>query len=206
MTEDVVIARETSSMTTETDPRPFYDRALDWANSKVLGVDPTALDGPTPCSEYDVRALLGHLVATVDRARAIGEGGDPAAMPTVVTGVPDDGWADALTAATDKMSAVWADGALLDEPVPVPWGTVPGRAAIWGYANEALVHGWDLAIATGQDGEADPDLAEAVLAGVLPKIPADRRGGPVPFSDVVKPAPDAGPTERLANWSGHRRP
>ncbi len=192
-------------MTNEIDPRPFYERALSWADGVVLGVDPAALEGPTPCSEYDVRALLGHLVATVDRARVIGEGGDPRTMPVVVA-VPDDGWADALTAAVDKMAAVWADGALLDEPVPVPWGMVPGRAAIWGYANEALVHGWDLAVATGQDAEADPDLAAAVLAGVLPKLPADRRGGPVPFSDVVESAPDAGPTERLANWSGHRRP
>jgi uncharacterized protein (TIGR03086 family) len=193
-------------MTNGTDPRPFYDRALSWAHGVVLGVDRMALDGPTPCSEYDVRSLLGHLVATVDRARVIGEGGDPRTMATVVTGVPDDGWADALTAAVDKMTSVWADGALLDRSVTVPWGTVPGRAAMWGYVNEALVHGWDLAVATGQNAEADPDVAEAALAGAQAKIPAERRGGPIPFADVVESAPDAGPTERLANWSGHRRP
>lgn len=192
-------------MTNEIDPRPYYEKALSWANGLVLGVHPAVLDGPTPCSEYDVRALLGHLVATVDRARTIGEGGDPRLMPTVVADVPDDGWADALAAATDKMTEVWADGALLDRPVTVPWGTVPGRAAMWGYVNEALVHGWDLAVATGQNAEADPELAEAALAGAQAKIPADRRGGPIPFADVVQPAPDAGPTERLANWSGHRR-
>ena len=61
-------------MTNEIDPRPFYERALTWAGSLVVDVDPALLDGPTPCSEYDVRALLGHLVATVDRARVIGEG------------------------------------------------------------------------------------------------------------------------------------
>jgi uncharacterized protein (TIGR03086 family) len=193
-------------MTNEIDPRPYYQRALHWANGVVLGVGPAVLDGPTPCSEYDVRTLLGHLVATVDRARGIGEGGDPRAMPSVVADVPDDGWGEALAVASDKMSAVWADGALLDRPVTVPWGTVPGRAAMWGYVNEALVHGWDLAVATGQDAEADPDLAEAALAGAQAKIPPDRRGGPIPFADVVESAPDAGPTERLANWSGHRRP
>jgi uncharacterized protein (TIGR03086 family) len=192
-------------MTNETDPRPYYERALRWANGVVLGVDPATLDGPTPCPDYDVRTLLGHLAATVDRARVIGEGGDPRTMPTVVSGVPDDGWADALAAAVEKMSAVWADDALLESPVTVPWGTVPGRAALWGYVNEALVHGWDLAVATGQDAEADPDLAEATFAGARAKIPADRRGGPIPFAQVVASAPDAGPTERLANWSGHRR-
>ena len=43
------------------------------------------------------------------------------------------------------MAAVWADDAVLDELVTVPWGRVPGRAAVWGYIREALVHGWDLA-------------------------------------------------------------
>lgn len=193
-------------MTANTDPRTAYDRALTWANDLISRVEPTDLDRPTPCSEYEVRALLGHLVATVDRARRIGEGGDPRTMPTSVTGVPDDGWSAAFAAAVDKMTPVWADDALLDRPVTVPWGTVPGRAALWGYVNEALVHGWDLAVATGQDAEADADLAEAALAGAQAKIPADRRGGPIPFAEVVEPAPDAGPTERLANWSGHRRP
>src|SRR5438034_636602 len=104
-------------MTDDIDPRTFYRRALSWANDVVVGVDPAMFDDPTPCSEYDVRALLGHLVATVDRARVIGEGGDPRTMPTVVTGVSDDGWAAALAAAVDKMAAVWTDDTLLDRPL-----------------------------------------------------------------------------------------
>ena len=51
-----------------TDPRSYYDRALRWAQGLVAGVRTDQLDRPTPCSEFDVRALLGHLVATVDRA------------------------------------------------------------------------------------------------------------------------------------------
>jgi uncharacterized protein (TIGR03086 family) len=149
--------------------------------------------------------MLGHLVATVDRARVIGEGGDPQQEPRVVTGVPDGGWADALAVAEDKMAAVWADDSVLDAVVTVPWGRVPGRAAVWGYVREALVHGWDLAVATGQDGEADPATAEAVLAVTLRVMPAEPRGGPIPFAAPVDPRPGAGPTERLANWCGHTR-
>jgi uncharacterized protein (TIGR03086 family) len=104
----------------------------------------------------------------------------------------------------DKLWSIWSDDTILDRPVTVPWGSVPGRAAIWGYLNETLVHGWDLAVATGQEAEADPDLAETVLAVVRRVIPAEPRGGHMPFAAVVEPAPGAGPTERLANWSGHR--
>ena len=82
---------------------------------------------------------------------------------------------------------------------------MPGRIALWGYLNEALVHGWDLAVATDQDTEADPALAEEALTMMRQALPAEQRGGRVPFTPVVVPAPDAGATERLANWCGHAR-
>ncbi|HSU11142.1 MAG TPA: TIGR03086 family metal-binding protein, partial [Pseudonocardia sp.] len=169
------------------------------------GVPADRLADPTPCTEWDVRGLLGHLVATVDRVRVIGEGGDPQTVPRVVEGIADDGWTDALDAAEDKMAAVWADDAVLDELVTVPWGRVPGRAAVWGYIREALVHGWDLAVATGQSPEADPVTAEAALAETKLVMPAEPRGGPIPFAAPVSPRPGAGPTEQLANWCGHAR-
>ncbi len=198
-----MIIREAARMTSTTDPRPLYSDALAWVAGLVAGAD--ALDRPTPCTEFDVRALLGHIVATVERARVAGEDGDVAAQPVVVRDVPDDGWPAALAAATEKMQAVWADDTLLDRPTTVPWGRVPGRATVWGYLNEALVHGWDLGVATGQDPEADPALAGAALAAVQTFLPATMRGADIPFNAVVESTPGAGPTERLANWSGHQR-
>ena len=195
-----------ASMTTNTDPRLHYRTALTWVRTLADGVPADRLADPTPCAEWDVRGMLGHLVATVDRLRVIGEGGDPQTTPRVVEGVADDGWTDALIAAEDKMAAVWADDAVLDELVTVPWGRVPGRAAVWGYIREALVHGWDLAVATGQSPEADPVTAEAALAETKRVMPAEPRGGPIPFAAPVAPRPGAGPTEQLANWCGHARP
>jgi uncharacterized protein (TIGR03086 family) len=194
-----------ASMTTNTDPRLHYRTALTWVCTLTDGVPADRLTDPTPCAEWDVRGMLGHLVATVDRVRVIGEGGDPQTTPRVVEGIADDGWTDALSAAEDKMAAVWADDAVLDELVTVPWGRVPGRAAVWGYIREALVHGWDLAVATGQSPEADPVTAEAALAETKLVMPAEPRGGPIPFAAPVAPRPEAGPTEQLANWCGHAR-
>ncbi|WP_305093745.1 TIGR03086 family metal-binding protein [Prescottella sp. R16] len=190
-------------MTDITDPRPLYRDALAWVATLMGEVRPDQLTQPTPCDEFDVATLMGHLVATVDRARVIGAGGDPASVPLVATAAGDDGdWTAAYRAAGEKMWVVWDDDALLAAIVTAPWGRVPGQAAIWGYLNETLVHGWDLAVATGQPAEADPALVEAALAVARRAIPASPRGGHVPFGAVIEPAAGAGPTERLANWSG----
>lgn len=194
--------------TTETtDPRPRYDGALTWALGLVRGVRLDQLTLPTPCSELDVRALLAHLVATVHRAAAVGKGVDATTVPWSVPQVPGDDWGSAYAEAIDAVWAVWRDGTdRLDRPVRAPFGEVPGRAALMAYTSETLVHGWDLAVATGQHTEADPALATPVLAVMERFLPADPRGGHVPFAAPVPPRAGAGPTERLANWCGRSCP
>ncbi len=71
-----------------------------------------------------------------------------------------------------------------------------------GYLNETLVHGFDLALAIGQDAEADPELAATALAMAPQVVPAEPRGGHVPFGPVLAARAGAGATERLAAWSG----
>ncbi|GAA1310465.1 TIGR03086 family metal-binding protein [Pseudonocardia xinjiangensis] len=202
-----LLAMTTSELT---DPRPLYAGALSWAQDIVRGIRSDQLGEPTPCPEFDVRTLLAHLVATVDRATALGKGMDWALTPSFVPAAPDDGWSRVYGDAIAAMWAVWGDeadsGRLLDRVVTAPFGTVPGRAALVSWTRETLVHGWDLAVATGQDVEADPEAARAVLAMTERVLPAEPRGGHIPFASPVPPRADAGPTERLANWCGHRRP
>ena len=188
-----------------TDPRPLYRDALGWVAGLVARIRAEQLIRPTPCSEFDVRTLLGHVVATVDKIRVIGEEGSPFTMPHVAPLPADDDWSGALADAVERMWTVWSDVTHLDAELTAPWGTAPGRGALWGYLNETLVHGWDLAVATGQEPEADPALAGAVLAIAQRMIPAEPRGREMRFAPVVEPRAGAGPTERLANWSGHAR-
>jgi uncharacterized protein (TIGR03086 family) len=188
--------------TTTADPRPLFRDALAWAHDLFAGVTPDQLTEPTPCSEFDVRTLMGHLTATVERARLLGLGEDITEAPEFITGIADDAWATALRDAADRYWQVWNDDAVLDRAITAPWGTFPGRAAILVSLNEVLVHGWDLAVATGQPSEADPTLAEAALAMMQAVLPESPRGDFIPFGPVVTPAVDAGATERLANWVG----
>jgi uncharacterized protein (TIGR03086 family) len=188
-----------------TDPRPLYRTAQDWVVGLIEAVEPSQLDDPTPCPDWDVRTLISHLVGTVDRARAIGQGIPPFTVPSIVVGLSDAGLADAFRESVDKLWPVWDDDDSLTRMVEVPWGTVPGAAALLGYVREALVHGWDLAVATGQSPEADPAVASAALAAATAFLPADAREF-TPFGLPVPSSVEAGPTEQLANWLGHGWP
>lgn len=195
----------TTSTAQQTDPRPLLRDAAEWVRGLVDGVPVARYGDPTPCGEFDVRTLLAHIVGVMGRAHAAGTGTPPLERPAIVTGIADDDLTAAVGTAIDALDPLWHNDAMLDEMIDVPWGRVPGRGVVWGYLNEVLVHGWDLAVATAQDCEADPDAAEATLAMFVQFLPAEPRGGPVPFGPVVEPATGAGPTERLANWSGHAR-
>jgi uncharacterized protein (TIGR03086 family) len=192
----------TTTASTTTDPRPAFGSAVATACAVAAAVRPDQLSCHTPCTEYDARALLGHLVAVLRRVSAVGRGEDPFSVPQVVGDVPDDDRGTAVRAAAAEVLAVWADDELLGRPVTLPFGTFPGAAALTAYTAELTTHSWDLARATGQT----PDWDERVLAVALPAaqriLPADVRGGPVPFGPVV-PVPDDAPlVDRLVAWQG----
>ena len=191
-------------MTQTTDPREIHQRAMAQTESIVAAVEPGQLNLPTPCTEYDVRALLSHMVGGLNRIAVVGEGGDGMAVDPRADGVSDDGWPAGYAAARARVTAAWADDARLDALVEVPWGKVPGRIALGGYVQEILTHGWDLARATGQPTELDPELASWVLAVAQRILPPEPRGGEIPFGPVVRVAPDAGVYAQLAAWLGRQ--
>jgi uncharacterized protein (TIGR03086 family) len=192
-------------MTNTTDPREIHQRAVAQTESIVAAVVPAQFGRPTPCAEYDVHALLSHTVGGLNRIAIVGEGGDALAIPARADGVPDDGWLDAYQAAAARARAAWADDARLDALVEVPWGKVPGRIAVSGYVQEITVHGWDLAKATGQPAELDPEIASWVLAVAQRILPPEPRGGAeIPFGPVVDVPADAGVYAQLAAWLGRQ--
>jgi uncharacterized protein (TIGR03086 family) len=170
--------------------------------SVISEVPPEVLDGPTPCTEFDVRALVGHLLAVLRGITTVAAGGHATSVTPVITDVPD---ADlARTAADDarRLAEVWADDAVLDREVVLPFGTMPGRAAAAAYTQELTVHAWDLAIAVGRPDLLDDSLAEAMVPVVRRFLPAEMRGGHVPFGPVVEVSEDAPPYARLVGWLG----
>lgn len=186
---------------TAPDLRPQLAASQEWVATLIDGVRPEELDSPTPCDDFTVGELIEHMLAVEERVRRIGADGvlgdaqQRVALPTGDLGA-------AFREAAGRAHSAWDDDSRLTAIVSPPWGDVPGAAALGGYVQEHLTHGWDLAVATGQPAEADPHLVEPVLQAAMTFVPAAPRGGPIPFGDVVEPAADAGPTERLANYLG----
>ena len=200
-------------MTTSTDPRPILDGALATAASVIAGVRPDQLTNPTPCSEMDVRTMLGHLVGVLDRVAALGNGEDP--FSVIETHAPDDGWSDAWAAAATRAVGAWRDDAALERPMALPWIQGPGAEVLTSYFSELTVHTWDLAVATGQQPRWDDTVVTAALEA-RPILPATNRRElfeqisvamglaevAIPFAEAVSVPNDAAPIDRLVAWNG----
>ncbi|MEV7688808.1 TIGR03086 family metal-binding protein [Streptomyces bungoensis] len=185
------------------DPRPVYARATEQAAALIRAVRPGQLDGPTPCAEFDVRALLGHMVGGTRRIAVAGEGGDALAVEPVAEGVGDEEWAAAYDEVRVRVLKAWEGDERLTAPVRVPWGEVPGHAALSGYVMEIVTHTWDLSEAVGHPHELDPELAEFALATARRVLPAALpRDAETPFGAIREVPEGAGAYERLAAWLG----
>jgi uncharacterized protein (TIGR03086 family) len=185
-----------------TDTRELYAQAMTQTGTIIGAVRPDQLRLPTPCGEWDVRTLMSHMVAVVAKVARLGEGEDVLTAPSFADIGGD--WAAAYRAASGRATAAWQDDAKLDAMFTVPWGKVPGRAALGGYAQEILTHGWDLAVATGQPSELDSSLGASTL-GLSRKILPVKRDG-MPFSDPVSAPEGAGVYAQLAAWLGRTPP
>lgn len=116
-------------MDQHTDPRPVYEAAQDWAADLLGAVRPGQWEVPTPCPEFTVRELAGHLLAVLDRARVVAEGGDVNAQPQVIRDVSGDDFATAFRARLPGLRAAWTDSALAGEVTVRPESWCPARLA-----------------------------------------------------------------------------
>jgi uncharacterized protein (TIGR03086 family) len=202
------------------DPRILLAAATATATEVVGAVRPEQLADPTPCTEYDVRDLLGHLVGVAHRITLMGRGEDPMSAPDLVDDVADGAWTTTWVAAVAEARAAWTDDAALDRTVVLPWATDTGGVALLGYVSELTVHTWDIAHATGQHPEWNVDVVghsldliriwlpgehrAEIFAEVRKQMGVDAASAPDPFAAVVPVADDAPLIDRLVAWNGRR--
>src|ERR1700745_3990685 len=145
-----------------TDIAELHAKALDATGTIVAGLPADRWHADTPCGRWDVRALGNHVVsgnlwaAELAAGRTIDDLGDR--LDGDVLGADPVGAYDASAKAA--AAAFRAPGAM-DAPCAVSYGPVPGSVYAGHRFLDVFIHGWDLAVATGQDTALDAGLMRA---------------------------------------------
>ncbi|MBW5420827.1 TIGR03086 family protein [Streptomyces sp. BG9H] len=162
------------------------------------------LAAPTPCPDYAVRHLLGHLVGL---AQAFEQAARKEFGPGLDTApdsfLPDvgPGWRDELPRALDALAGAWRDPAAWQGMTRAGGVDLPGEVAGLVALDELVVHGWDLARATGQ--EYGPDEASLEAAWALLTPTGDGGEGPDGLFGKPVPVPEEAPLlDRVIGLSG----
>jgi uncharacterized protein (TIGR03086 family) len=168
----------------------------------VAGVRDDQLGDPTPCDGTSVAGLLDHLVGLTVAFRLGAEKTPQSGGPSAnAAHLPAD-WRSRLPEQLDALVAAWRDPAAWEGVTEVGGAQLPGAVMGVIAADEVLVHGWDLAVATGQPYRADPAAAERCLAFAVDfaaTAPEARNGM---FGPVVPVADDAPVLDRLLGQTG----
>jgi uncharacterized protein (TIGR03086 family) len=161
----------------------------------VGGIRADQLDDPTPCDNFAVRGVLDHMIGGATMFAAAFRGAEPIQPDTsdVLAG-----FGPTLTALAGAMHSPGA----LDRTIQSPFGEVPGDAFARFVVLDGLVHGWDLATATGQAYEPPDALVAEVEAFARTAVEPLRDGNT--FGPAVEPPPSATPIQRLAAFTGRR--
>lgn len=169
----------------------LYDRATAWAGSMIPAAT-RKLDVPTPCEEWTVRDLINHMLEGQELFAGAAEGKPAAPPPGRPKELMGEDPAEQYEAGRNTvLDAYRKEGALEQYGMTLGIGVV-----------DQLVHGWDLATATGQDAAMPADIAEAALQMMDGRLPDDARG---PFFKASVPVPeDAGVQEKLVAYMGRR--
>ena len=182
------------------DPVTIFLRAVDQTGRIVAGVSPDQYGLPTPCADWDVQALLNHTIGAAEMFNTAARGGAFDMAPLQGDHVGDDPGAAYGKAAAELREAMGKPG-VLEQTWHMPFGAVPGAIAVAIATVEAEQHGWDVARATNQLADFDPEVAEAAMANAR-MMPPEQARQPGVFGPEV-PCPSHAPVhDRLAAFLG----
>jgi uncharacterized protein (TIGR03086 family) len=169
---------------------------------KVLAnVRPEQMRLPTPDDEWDVRALINHVVlGNIWAAENVKTGSAPRPSGDAI-GEREP--VEAYTSSAGAMMASFAEPGALGRMVAMPFGEMPAAGLAGFRFVDLVVHAWDLAKATDQETDLAPDLCEAALTMSRQRMTGMDRAN-MPFKDEVPVPSDAPAADRLAGFLGRQ--
>lgn len=147
---------------TDTNAVRRIERAIDATGLVVAGVAGDQWASPTPCAEWDARAVLNHTVGGMRIFTAELNDTDPGAEHESDWLGMDPRGAYTEAAEADRMA--WNRPGALDTTVHISLGALPGPMAALIHFTEVCVHGVDLAVATDQQASVDEELCAELLS------------------------------------------
>ncbi len=179
-------------------------RVVNELRQVVDGIQPDQMSAPTPCTEWDVRAILNHVTGgAIMFAECVENGSisDEEFGRLTSTDLVGDRPSAVFGAAADRALAAFGQPGALERVVTLPFGTMPASVAANIAVFDLTVHALDMARATGQSTALDPDVIQAgwdaAQAMLSPEIRAGGR-----FAEA-QPCADGAPlVDRLMAYSG----
>lgn len=163
----------------------LHRRSVEGFMVRVDAVGADAWARATPCPDWDVRALVNHVVyedlwtVPMMEGASIAEVGDR--FDGDLLGADP---AAAARAACETATMAAASGVVAGRTVHLSFGDTPAEEYAYQLAADHIIHGWDLAAATGGDRSLDPELVEALAPWFADREELYRGAG------VIGPRPD----------------
>lgn len=169
----------------------------------VAGIGADQWELSTPCSDWSVRELVNHIVTGNLWAAELGDGKTIADVGDALDGdVLGEDPVAAYDSSATSAAAIFEQPGALDRPCAVSYGPVPGSVYAGHRFIDVLVHGWDVAAATGQERRLDPGLVAACWDELSPQLHLWQASGA--FSADLRGEVAADPQAQLLAALGRR--
>lgn len=176
--------------------------ATDLLTRVVGGIADDQLGAPTPCSETTVGALLAHVGGLCQAFVGAAAKTPLDAAPSADAGQLPSDWRELLPRRLAALGEAWQDEAAWTGMTAAGGVDLPGEVAGFVAIDEVVVHGWDLAVATGQDYPCPAEPVEAALGFVRPAAEENPQGTPGLFGPPVPVPRDAPLLDQLLGLTG----
>lgn len=181
--------------------------AVDALKSVVDSVGDDQLHASTPCADYDVADLLHHVDGlAVAFTRAARKDTAESAPPHVDGSLLPEGWRTRIPRQLDELAEAWRSPDAWEGSTSAGGVEMDGATTGLVTTNEVVLHGWDLARATGQAYAVDPgsvSAARGFVAMFSGPGTEEMRGGL--FGPELSAPADGSPLDELLAMSGRDR-
>ncbi|HWL66734.1 MAG TPA: TIGR03086 family metal-binding protein [Actinomycetota bacterium] len=185
-----------------TDVKDLFRRSVEGFGERVHAVGDDQWNAPTPCTDWDVRTLVNHIVYEEKWAPPLLEGktieeiGGDSFLGDLLGSDPKQAWKEASTNAVEA----GLDPKVENTTVHLSFGDFSGPDYLGQLITDHVIHAWDLARGTGGDDKLDPELVEYVYGLMQIQAEAWRASGA--FANEVQVPNDADTQTKLLALTG----